>query len=180
MQKAYIIQGKDPFANLPPQRMERAAVSLLELRMIVAPRLIRTLRTAGVVLFVSSLLLPVCRDILGQSYVGWSCAWNATGMGDTTVASLATEYLIVTFNLIVVVGFVIGFSRHLRTVQLLLGALLLLLLPTGAVLLFLDHVQLRVGAFLWIASALLLVIPSPFLVPARYRARTRRHAHARR
>lgn len=143
-------------------------MSLFDLRMIVSPRWIRLWRLTGFGLFVLALLLPVCRDVLGQSYAGWRCAWNATGMGDTTVASLATEYLIVTYNLLVAIGFLIGFSRKLRNLQILLAVLLLLLLPAGGILLFLDRMQPLIGMGIWVISGLLLLLPAPVLVPARY------------
>lgn len=148
-------------------------MSLLDLRIIVSPRLIRIWRLAGVSLFVLALLLPVCRDVLGQSYAGWRCAWNATGMGDTTVASLATEYLIVTYNLMVVIGFLISFSRRLRSLQILLAFLLLLSIPIGGVFLFLDRVQPLAGMGVWVAAGVFLLLPAPALVPARYASKTR-------
>lgn len=151
-------------------------MSLLDLRMIVSSRFICIWRLTGVGLFVLALLLPACRDVLGQSYAGWRCAWNATGMGDTTVASLATEYLIVTYNLLVVIGVLIGFSRRLRGVQILLAFLLLLSIPLGAVLLFFDHMQPLVGMGVWVVSGVLLLVPAPVLVPARYATGTRASA----
>lgn len=143
-------------------------MSLFDLRIIVSPRWIRLWRLTGVGLFVLALLLPVCRDVLGQSYAGWRCAWNATGMGDTTVASLATEYLIVTYNLLVAIGFLVSFSRRLRSLQILLAFLLVLSIPTGGVLLFLDRMQPLIGMGVWAVSGLLLLLPAPVLVPARY------------
>lgn len=147
-------------------------MSIADLRIIVSIRLIRKLRLAGVLLFLLALLLPVFRDSLGQSYSGWQCAWIVTGLTNASQISLASEYLIVGINLLIVAGFLLGFSRRFRTVQMLLVAVLLLVIPAGGLFLFLDRITPLAGIFLWVGAALFLVLPVPFLVPARYAERT--------
>lgn len=139
------------------------------LRIIVSRRTLFVLRALGVSCLLVAMLLPVCQDLHGQSFLGRECIRLSF---DTLTdpqsfqpwQGLMASYMLL--SLLMGFSFFLGLSERYIKTKMVLAYLVPVLLVLLAVFLVAAQAHLLPGFFCWLAAILLIVFPAAFTIPA--------------